>query len=381
MSRENYSDVVIVGGGIVGSSAAYFLAQRGLSVALIDQGRVGQFASGTNFGNLRRQGRPSFMLPLANRAHKLWPQLAVMLDADLEYVRSGHLRVCYSSAPETMDEFITYASEVERYALNLDVLQGPDLHKRFPFLGPDVMAGSYSPEDGHANPRLVSPAFARAAVNAGAALFENCPVVGVEATDAGYVAACDGGRKFTAPAIVIASGAWGHRLAESLGEKIPMETLGPTMSVTEPLPFFLRPSVGVFSTDIVESIYCRQVVRGNVIIGGGPRNAASIDTQRSRATPENTLNQLHEITRLLPAMAGASVIRTWSGVEGYISDGLPVIGESSKAKGVFYGFGFCGSGFQIGPGVGSVLAELIDSERTDVPIHPYSADRFRGIAA
>ena len=83
-----------------------------------------------------------------------------------------------------------------------------------------------------------------------------------------------------------------------------------------------------------------------------------------------------QIRRLLPAIAPLSIIRTWSGVEGYVSDGIPVIGPSAKVSGLFYAFGFCGHGFQLGPGVGDMMAELIATGKTSTPIEPFLISRF-----
>src|SRR5437867_7294642 len=91
------ADVIIVGGGIMGASAAFFLRQRGRSVILLERGLVGQQASGVNFGNVRRQGRPLFQLPLANRARDIWGRLPALLGEDCEFVPAGHMRVFYSA--------------------------------------------------------------------------------------------------------------------------------------------------------------------------------------------------------------------------------------------------------------------------------------------
>ena len=95
------SDVVIIGGGIMGSSAAFFLSRRGRSVTLLESGLIGQQASGTNFGNTRRQGRPLDQLPLANRASDIWQRSKELLGSDIKYLESGHLRICYRDRPET----------------------------------------------------------------------------------------------------------------------------------------------------------------------------------------------------------------------------------------------------------------------------------------
>ena len=144
------SDVVIIGGGIMGTSAAFFLSRRGRSVTLLESGLLGQQASGTNFGNTRRQGRPLDQLPLANRASRIWQNSKQLLGIDIKYIESGHLRVCYRDCPETADAFEQYARDAKQLGLELEVLRGASLHKRFPFLGSSVLAGSYSARDGHA---------------------------------------------------------------------------------------------------------------------------------------------------------------------------------------------------------------------------------------
>jgi sarcosine oxidase, subunit beta len=146
--------------------------------------------------------------------------------------------------------------------------------------------------------------------------------------------------------------------------------------VTEPVPYAIAPVLGVTTQITEETVYLRQVKRGNIVFGGGLRGPASLETCQAKVDPMNTLRQIPQLRRLLPAVERLNVIRTWSGVEGYVSDGLPVIGPSAKIAGLFYAFGFCGHGFQLGPGVGDVMGELIDTGRTTTPIDPFLISRF-----
>jgi sarcosine oxidase subunit beta len=134
--------------------------------------------------------------------------------------------------------------------------------------------------------------------------------------------------------------------------------------------------VSVLSDDVQEIVYFRQVERGNLVWGGGPKGPASTETNRAAVLPENTLRQLPQLRRLMPAFGAVNVIRTWSGVEGYLPDGLPVLGPSRCVSGLYYGFGFSGSGFQLGLGVGDVLAELITTGRSETPIDGHGIERF-----
>jgi sarcosine oxidase, subunit beta len=370
------SDVLIVGGGIMGTSAAFFLRQRGRSVTLLERGLVGQQASGVNFGNVRRQGRPLAQLAMSNRASASWRRFAQLTGADVEYLQSGHLRVCYRDRPEQQAKMEDYARDARPLGLELEMLTGTALRTRFPFLGPEVLAGSYSAADGHANPRLVAPAFARAARRAGAAVHEQTEVSIVEKAGADFRAACRDGREFRAPLLLVTAGAWADSLSQQFGESVPLSTHGPTMSVTEPAPYAILPAVGVYTPVKLESVYFRQIPRGNIIIGGSTRGSSSIELARAQVKPANTLGQLQQIRRLAPALARLNIIRVWSGVEGYLPDDAPVIGPSSRVSGLYYAFGFCGAGFQIGPGVGETLAELIATGTTDIDLTSYRIGRF-----
>ncbi len=372
-----HSDVLIIGGGLMGSSAAFFLRQtHGLSVTLIESDLVGRQASGTNFGNVRRQGRPIHQLHLANRSLEIWRKANELLGADVEYLQSGHIRVCYRERSENIAKMEEYAVDARQNGLDLEILTGNALRDRFPFFGTDVLAGSYSAMDGHANPRLAAPAFARAAQRLGAQLFENTRIGHVSKVGTDFIAASKDGRVFKAPVLLITAGAWAGELSAQFGEPVKLTARSPTMSVTEPVPYAIAPAVGVMTPLEVETVYFRQVARGNIVLGGSTRGPAVAETYRSFVKPQNTLTQLQQLRRLAPALARLNIIRVWTGIEGYMDDSLPVMGPSATTSGLFYAFGFSGSGFQIGPGVGQTMAELIATGATGIDLSHYRVERF-----
>ncbi len=374
MKQPLAADVVIVGGGLMGASTAFFLRRRGASVVLLERGLVGQQASGVNFGNVRRQGRFLPQLPLAHRSRDIWGRLPELIGHDAEFIASGHVRVVYDEAQLASVE--QYAIDAKGWGLDLHILGRTELRNRFPFFGPEVLAGSHAPLDGHANPRLAAPAFACAARKHGATILENCEVLAVEKDGSGFRVSAADGTAVTAPAALICSGAWGGAMSAAFGEPVPIEAHGPTMAVTEPMPYGIVPVVGVSSQVPHEVVYFRQVRRGNIVFGGGRRNPAYLDDRRANVNPAFTLAQLHELRRIAPGLARAHVLRSWSGVEGYLQDDVPVMGPSAKVDGLFYAFGFCGHGFQLGPGVGDVMAELIATGATTTPIEPFHIRRF-----
>lgn len=368
------ADVVIVGGGLMGSATAFFLRRRGQSVILLERDQIGQYASGVNFGNVRRQGRFLGQLALANRSWALWKRLPELIDDDLEFIPSGHMRVCYRE--DEIAELEAYAAAPEAEQLDLKIYLGAELHQRFGFLGPDVKGGSYAPHDGHANPRLAAPAFARAARRLGAQIEERTEVAEVQKVGADFHITTTDGRQFHAAQLLITAGAWGQKLSAQFGEPVPLDTHGPQMAVTEPVPYALPTVIGVYTKIPEEVIYFRQIPRGNIVIGGGYRSKPDMLNRRAYVEPRSILNQVSQMRRLLPGVGNLNIIRVWSGIEGYLPDSLPVMGPSGSVDGLFYAFGFCGHGFQLGPGVGDVMAELLSTGATRTPIAPFSISRF-----
>ena len=358
----------------MGASAAFFLRRRGVSVVLLERGLVGQQASGVNFGNVRRQGRFLPQLPLAHRSRAIWARLPELIGHDAEFIATGHVRIVYDEAQLAVIE--QYANDAKHWGLDLQILGGAELKKRFPFFGPQPRGGSYAPHDGHANPRLAAPAFGRAARRDGARVIENCEVLAIEKEAQDFRVTTVTGPIVTAPAALICAGAWGGAMSAAFGEPVPMTPKGPTMGVTEPMPYGIVPVIGVSTKIEHESVYFRQVKRGNIVFGGGRRNPAYLDQRRANVNPDWTLAQLHELRRVVPALGRLHVLRTWSGVEGYLRDDIPIMGPSAKVSGLYYAFGFCGHGFQLGPGAGDAMAELIATGTTSTPIEPFYIRRF-----
>ena len=370
----NAADVIVVGGGIMGTSAAFFLRRHGKSVILLERGLIGQQASGVNFGNVRRQGRYLHQLPLANRSRAIWDRLSEWVGEDCEFVASGHLRVCYTR--EQADRLEAYARDARDYGLDLEMLSTNALRTRFPYLGREIIAGSYDPSGGHANPRLTTPAVGRAAKRAGADVREESEVTAVARVGDDFVVEVASHGELRAPVLLVTAGAWSGRLSAMFGEPVPLGVYGPQMTVTEPIPYRIAPTIGVATPHLHETVYFRQVKRGNIVCGGFARGPASNETNRATVLPEAILGQMEQLRRVMPGFARVNMIRSWSGIEGYLPDDVPIMASSATTPGLFYAFGFCGAGFQIGPGVGDVMAELIARGTTTTPIAPYGISRF-----
>lgn len=366
--RKLQADVVIVGGGIVGSAAALFLRRFGRSVVLLERGLCGAAASGVNYGGVRVQGRSLSQLPLALRSREIWVRLPEYIGIDGEYVPSGHLKLARSEAD--LANLEAYARQVQGTGLALEIVAGQAFRRRYPWLGASAIGASWCPGDGHANPRLVSPGFARAARAAGATVIEQCEVRELSHDGGAFVVGDGRGLQVRAAWLLNCAGAWALDVARAFGDDAPMESIHPGMAVTEPVPRFMDVNIGVEGG----GIYGRQTARGHCVMGGSRGAASSRLHARPRAQAIAELAQ--RMAELFPPLAHAQLVRFWSGVEGSLPDHQPILGPATRHPQLLHAFGFCGAGFQTGPAVGEALARWVHAGDPGVPLDPFTIRRF-----
>jgi sarcosine oxidase subunit beta len=362
-------DVAIVGGGTAGCAAALQLRARGLTVVLFERRLCGSQASGVNYGGVRQQGRHLSELPLSGRSRRIWDRLPELVGNDCEFMATGHLKLARND--EDMAELERWCRDAEDFDIESRAFGRNAIREEFPFFGDDIVGGTLVPSDGHANPRIVGPCFARAARAAGADIREGTEVRFAERGADGFRIETADGTEVRAQTLLNTAGAWGSVLASWFGEDVPEEEKAPNMLVTEPVPYFLKPNLGIVGGDI----YVRQIPRGNIIFGGG-QGWADRDAIRARPLAETTLGALERSTLAIPALAGLQVIRSWTGIEGYMPDGIPVVSRSRTTEGLFHAFGFSGHGFQLGPGIGEMMADLIIDGSVPEPLDDFDIGRF-----
>jgi sarcosine oxidase subunit beta len=369
------TEVAIVGGGLMGTWTAYFLRRRGLSVALIEKGEIGAQASGVNFGNLRLQGRHPGQIPLALRSDAEWDRITEYLGETCELERCGHVYIAFDEAQ--MVKLGQAATDMASHGARVELLGAAELYLRWPWFGAGVSGASWSARDATANPRLVAPAVARAARRLGAEILSRTRVTALAKAGERFRLETDCDLEIESDVLVNTAGAWGSQVAAVFGETAPVFAAGPPQFVTEPLPYFIGPSVQAVDGRVI----FRQVRRGNVVVAGYPRGASDMVANRAPVDPARTLASMHRLAEMVPRLATALVIRVWSGIEGYLPDMLPVIGPSRTTPRLVHAFGFCGHGFQLGPGVGLTLAELITDGATSIPLSDFDIGRFGGQVA
>ena len=363
------TEVAIIGGGIAGCSTALHVALRGVPVVLLEKRQPGAAASGVNFGGVRRNGRALEELALAARSIDIWHNLPELVGNDCEYAMTGHLKVARNE--EDMEAMAAHAEAQAAYGCEVEMISRNALLARYPWFSDLAFGAAWCPTDGQANPRLLGPSFAHAARRMGAIIHENEPVTSLEKDGDGFLLRSENGLEIRARQVVNAAGAWGARVASWLGEAVELWPMMPQMVVTEPVPYFIEPALGVVGGDV----YVRQIPRGNLIFGGRS-GTANLDEGFGHAITEETLCTLQRTALVIPRVADVNIIRMWSGVEGCTPDQLPVLGLSATTPGVIHAFGFSGHGFCLGPGVGAVVSELVLDGASKTPTEAFNISRF-----
>jgi sarcosine oxidase, subunit beta len=363
-------DAVIIGGGIQGCSIGLALARSGLSVAILEREQLGAHASGWHAGGVRQALRDTAEVPLSVMAMGLWEKIEGLVGDSCGFERRGHLEVFVDDA-----ELSTASERVA--SLRKDgfdhevILSAEDAKALVPALRADVVGTLYSERDGIADPMRTLQAFAGAAVRAGAFLTENCAVRNVQRIENAFRIDTSIGA-FHAGIVVNAAGAWSGELALAFGDPAPMSAVAPMLAITDPMPPFLGPVVGLYG----RPLSVKQWGDGTVMIGGGFRGDVDLPARIARVN-ERTLSHNHDLARqALPCLAGARIVRTWAAIEGAMEDDLPIIGASLTTPGLYHAFGFSAHGFQLAPAVGETLAQSILTGRVHPLLHALGPERF-----
>ncbi len=365
------ADVVIIGAGSIGAFAALQLRKRGKSVVVLDRGSIGGQSSGVSPGSLRLQGRHPDEMALSMHAQALWEETEALIGESVEFDQSGHLFLALN--PSHVDRLKGMAPVEARYGNACEMLDRDEVLRRWPFLRSDVLGGSFNPRSATVNSRLVTPAVARAATRLGADFCENVEVAAVRRLAEHFVVETASGDRLEADHVINAAGAWALPIAQAFGETAPMFAAGPPQIVTEPLAQFVKPVIHSVDGEII----FRQTPRGSVIIAGHPRIPVDAERRRSRVPPYKMLTNMRRLLGVAARMRPHSVVRVWTGIEGYLPDMLPVFGPSRAAPGLIHAFGWSGHGLQVAPAVGEELARLVTEGKTLTPIEPFTITRFR----
>ena len=365
-------DVIVIGAGLHGCSTALHLARRGIEVTVLEKDHAGRHASGVNAGGVRRLGRHPAEIPLSVAAMELWHRIGDLVDDDCGFESHGQVKVAENEAEfETLRQRV--AEVRARGFTHEELVDQKELRAILPAIANHCVGGIVARADGAAIPYRTTLAFKRKAESLGAHIVETARVTGLARVDSVWWVETADGTRFEAPVIVNCAGAWADRIAAGLGEAVPLEAHAFMLMISGRMPPFVKPVVGATG----RPLSFKQFPNGTVLIGGGYRGRAERDVNRTELDFLGLSLSAQTVWDLFPIMRSAEIVRCWAGIEARMPDDIPVIGPSSTSAGVFHAFGFSGHGFQLGPIVGNIIAELVTTGRTNLLIEPFHISRFR----
>ncbi len=365
-----HPDVIIIGGGLHGLSAALHLCRAGFRPLVLEKDYPGRHASGVNAGGVRRLGRHFAEVPLSVEALELWHQMPDLVDDDCGFSPCGQMLIA-----ETDKELAGLKSRVRDLAkLGFDhekIVDARQLRSIVPALSAHCAGGIWCAEDGAANPYRTVSAFHRKVLASGGRVEAETAVTGIKRAAGGWIVETTRG-SHQAAVLVNTAGAWGGKVAQMIGDFAPVDPQAPMLMITERIEPFLTPVVG--SAGRVLSF--KQFDNGTVLIGGGHRGRAVPDDNITALDFTGLRTSAQTVRALFPQLAGLRIVRAWAGIEAVMPDAIPVIGPSVAEDNAFHAFGFSAHGFQLGPIVGRLIAELVDTGACSLPIEPFRINRF-----
>ncbi|WP_038914222.1 NAD(P)/FAD-dependent oxidoreductase [Dickeya zeae] len=411
--------VVIIGGGIVGLTAALTLAERNIPVVVLEKGRIAGEQSSRNLGWIRKTSRAADDIPLAQAADRLWAEMAARVGCDVGYRQAGIMFIARSEAQMALHE--SWYKAVAPLALDTLLLSKADIAERVPGGKGTWAGGIFTASDGRAEPTLAASAIARAAIAKGAIIIEQCAVRTLE-TSGGKVRGVVTERgEIHCEQVLLAAGAWSRRFLGNLGIALPTLPLICSVMRTKPLEGPTTIAVGApdfsfrqhqdggfiitqrgaldapLTLDhlLIGMRYLPQLrqARDNLRISLGTyfvkdlalarrwrRDHRSpferIRTLNPAANPALNQEAMRNLRAAWPVFEQAEVAQAWAGVIDVTPDSNPVIGEVAALKGLTLATGFSGHGFGTSPAAGQLAADLVSGHTPLIDPKPYRFARF-----
>jgi sarcosine oxidase, subunit beta len=366
--RSMKTDVVIIGGGLVGCAAAYYLARKGIKATVIEKNPgVGLEASGVNGGGVRQHGRKA-TLPLAMASVRLWGNLAKELDCDLEYIRTGNINVAiHESTTSLFEEELAW--EQAHGLMDVRLLTAKECHEIVPGMTRQVVSGKICSTDGIANPMLISPAYAKAAIRLGAQFQTNTKVLSLLLQGSRVCGVQTDKAEIEAETVINAAGPWAAQFSAQVGCPMPVNPGRSQLLFTERLP---RVPVRLW-VSVRGQGYMRPTNANNIVLGTG----GACNNEYSRHVDyEQVKVQLERWCKLFNWLPDIRIVRTCSGITEYTPDGNPYFGAIPGVSGLLVAAAFNGEGFCLGPMAGAILADMITGKDLEISLDSFIPDRF-----
>lgn len=380
MSSEKTWDVIVVGGGLVGSSIAYNLSKAGVRTLLIEQGELASGASGANFGNVQVQdANLGLSLELTIQGAERCSRLEAELDFDLDYRKAGSLLLIENDHQKTLMR--ERALQLEAAGLRVELLDQNEITKLEPYLSPDtVIGGLYHPDEGQLNPFKLVHVYALRGRENGLEIKTHAPVARFTMQNGRVTGVDTGTEHFSAGCVVLATGAWTRPLGLTAGVDIPALWIRGEAIITEALPPSISNAMSSASffedadspDKTVVAFAMKQRPDGNVMLGEAITTTAQLDRDVAGASAAAIAAEGH---RRLPHLNRVSIIRSWGIPVAQTADNCPLLGPVVEAEGLYVAAGLK-STIVLTPVVGEIIADMIVGNAVDPRLEAFSPSRY-----
>jgi sarcosine oxidase, subunit beta len=366
------AEIVIVGGGVIGLSIAYYLAKRGLNnVVVVERGYLAEGASGRNGGGVRQQWSTELNIRLMQESVELCRRFAVDIGVNVWFRQGGYLFLARTAAEvQRLERNIALQNRCGVHTRMLDPRQALSIVPELDITG--IAGAAYNPTDGILFPWPFLWGYARQAAAHGARIFTQTVVQGLERHKSGGYTVHTPRGSIRARRLINATGAWSPKLAQMIGVEIPTYPIRHEICSSEPLKPFLRPMV----SELTSGLYCSQSMRGEIV--GGVTIPGHDSTYGLGSTLEFLATYARRLVRLIPILGEIKVLRQWAGPYDQSPDGNPILGSAPGHPDFFLACGFVGHGFMMAPIVGKLYGEWLTGGAPHEIFARYTLDRFAG---
>ncbi|HVP78124.1 MAG TPA: FAD-binding oxidoreductase [Thermodesulfobacteriota bacterium] len=368
---EKTADVVIIGGGIVGLSIAYYLAlKKAGRIVLLERGQLGEGSTSRCAGGIRTQFSTEINIRFSLESLKTFERFKEEFGVDPEFKRIGYLFLGTSEGE--MEVFRENIRLQKGFGIPVEFLNSDDIESRWPYLRTeDILGGTFCARDGYAGPNEVLSGFAGGARREGVRIHEGVEVVGISLASGKIRGVATKNGEISAPVVVNAGGPYAESIGRMVGVKIPVKPLRRQVFITT--PFHLTDHAIPLTIDFHRGWYFRR--EGNGLLLSGPLDlepSFNLNTEYD-AVVETSENATYRI----PVLEKARIARGWAGLYEISPDHHAILGRVAGVEGFILANGFSGHGFQHSPAVGKVISELIvDGNAVTIDISSLSVERF-----
>ena len=369
-----WTDVAIIGGGMIGCSIAYFLQKGGRDVTIFDKGDIGAQASSAAAGLLapirpllKRDVFKNFQLAGMRRLASLISELEEISGIQIEYEQTGTLRILPA---DSLTQVYEWARAWQQMGFRMDILLPDEVYQREPLLFPEIPGAICIADEAQVNPTKLMQAYAQAATKAGAVLHSQTEIVGIQRSDVGRKVTgiyTEHGNLFSCNHIILAAGAWSAQCGKWFNLSLPIYPVrGEIIALQQPTPP-IRHMIfdeGIYDKDI----YIAPKPNGTVLVGA-TKAEVGFDTAVSA---NGALHLLRVATQLVPALGNSSIHHMWAGLRPKSRTSVPLLGVAPPWENVTIASGHGGFGVTLSAITGESIAELIIRGQIPEILQPFA---------